>query len=896
MATGSGIQGNRGIVVSSITPDADFRTGEAELWDSVGRLGKQLSDRAKPELIRQAERRGKEDAVAVQAGEMPAPKRGLFSGGDVYEARQEAFRQSYVALNANAFDEIEAKARDEHGHDVEAYDTAVSKALTGFIQGAEPQYAVDIEQYGRRRIAMGRTAVADAATRVRLQEASVSIALRQESLTAQLLTMIREGRDQTDEFKLIEEERADVMRRRRDNPAIIYSDEEADRDDRAFVTASKAAVYTRYAVNALRDIGQDAALEALQDILRDPALSPDERNAAFESARADVNREINIETDRANLAAQRRSRIEQEMRRRIEDDAAAIEIGGPDTGLTEEEVTTALGPSGVADWRRKQAEAAQRNRLTGDLVGLPREEALRRAMAALPGSTATTIDDLIKPLKTSDDFDALAAAIRQVETANNPARVSEAGAVGAMQLLPDTARAMAQLEGVPYDPDRLLNDPAYNERLGRRYLTQLLTQFDGNAMLAATAYHAGPGLVEAWLKPVGTLTPVRLGNRTVQAAGRGDPRTGAIDVGSWLDSISEGNPRSAAYPRKVAEALGGGRASAEWRATQAQAIVTNATEGFASDPLRFASQHRLAALPDLNVDAAFMGGQSAQQWGASLRARADLGQRLASERGAPQRYLTNGERAAYKDRLERNPGDGVALARAATQAIGGRGARDLLAEIGQGGDASTAIHIADLAATGGDGRFADAAASGLTLKGAGQSLSPERRDEVQAGINQWRALLSGAPSLLAAVQNTAMAAALADEVNGVVRPPDYYVQAALGRTTWGRNKYGGAAEVNGASVIVPRWLNGERFDDALEALSRLWVRNQTGPIYPNGEPMSARDAARLRPVIQPDGKYRLANDRGAVAFGRNGRPFEIDMDSARFSIESALGTDAVRPD
>jgi hypothetical protein len=889
MATGQSAQPRRGIETSAIAPTVNLDNGESQMWASVGRLADQVGEVVKEGQVRKARELGAEEGRALAAGEIEAPERGPLFFGDVADARRAAFEQSYVAGVSTDFDAQEDEVRREFGHDPRAYQERMAAVRSGFIQGAPPEFAVAIEQYAARRTTAGAAAISDAVERVRLQEANVEIGTRQGTLTSKLIRMLREGKGNTIEYEILNDERDQLVRSRLENPAIVYSPAEAAKDDQEFAVAAKAAIYTHHAIDVLRNEGADAAIGSLQAILKDPSIAdPTERQAAFESARAAVNQEIDLATDRANIAARNRTQAEAEIKRRIDDDAAAIEIGAPDTGLTEAEVLAVLGPSGVAEWRRKQAEASQRNRLTGSLIGLPRDEAVRRAEAALGGDTPT-VADLSKPIKTPADLDALAAAVRMVETANNPARKSEAGAIGAMQLLPETARQMAQLEGVPYDENRLLNDPAYNERLGKRYLTQLLDKYDGDQLLAVTAYHAGPGVVDAWLKPEGVATRVRLGNRTVTARGRGDPRAGDLSTNAWLDSIAPGNPNSAAYPRKVAAALGGGRNTAEWRRTQAETIVTNAQQGFASDPLNFASTHRVAALPQLNVDGVFAGGDLAAQWGQAIRGRANLGGQLAAQHGVPQRYLTNGEAAAYRDRIERDPAAAVTLARQATAALGGRGARDLLAEVGQNSGASTAIHIADLGAAGGDVRFADAAAQGIALKQQGQTLDTERKNEIDAEMRRWRSAVAGSPSLLAAVANTAQAAALADSVSGFDRPAEYYVQAALGRTTWGRNRYGGAAEVNSATVVVPRWLNGEYFDDALALLPER-------PIYDNGQPMPAASVSRLRPALQPNGNYRLLDHRGRVAYGRNRQPYEVDFDQYRDLIRTRLGTGAVRPD
>lgn len=73
---------------------------------------------------------------------------------------------------------------------------------------------------------------------------------------------------------------------------------------------------------------------------------------------------------------------------------------------------------------------------------------------------------------------------------------SSAGAIGVMQVMPDTAPEAAQLAGLPWDPDAYRNDPAYNEMLGIAYLSQMLRKYDGDVDRALAAYNAGPGAVD----------------------------------------------------------------------------------------------------------------------------------------------------------------------------------------------------------------------------------------------------------------------------------------------------------------------------------------------------------------------------------------------------------------
>lgn len=80
------------------------------------------------------------------------------------------------------------------------------------------------------------------------------------------------------------------------------------------------------------------------------------------------------------------------------------------------------------------------------------------------------------------DPDFVASVVR-AESAFNPAAVSSKGALGLMQLMPQTAAWL----GV----DNLL-DPAANLEGGTRYLRQLLDRYGGDAATALAAYNAGP--------------------------------------------------------------------------------------------------------------------------------------------------------------------------------------------------------------------------------------------------------------------------------------------------------------------------------------------------------------------------------------------------------------------
>jgi len=77
-------------------------------------------------------------------------------------------------------------------------------------------------------------------------------------------------------------------------------------------------------------------------------------------------------------------------------------------------------------------------------------------------------------------------AIIHAESAFNPLARSRKGAMGLMQLMPGTAKDMGVFD---------TTSPEQNIKGGVKYLASLLQTFNGNEMLAAAAYNAGPGAV-----------------------------------------------------------------------------------------------------------------------------------------------------------------------------------------------------------------------------------------------------------------------------------------------------------------------------------------------------------------------------------------------------------------
>lgn len=85
---------------------------------------------------------------------------------------------------------------------------------------------------------------------------------------------------------------------------------------------------------------------------------------------------------------------------------------------------------------------------------------------------------------------------------------SAADAYGLMQLLPGTARLVANTYGIGFSGrGEALFDPELNIQLGTRYLSMMSKRYDGSPWLASAAYNAGPVPVARWLEARGDFEP-----------------------------------------------------------------------------------------------------------------------------------------------------------------------------------------------------------------------------------------------------------------------------------------------------------------------------------------------------------------------------------------------------
>ncbi len=95
-------------------------------------------------------------------------------------------------------------------------------------------------------------------------------------------------------------------------------------------------------------------------------------------------------------------------------------------------------------------------------------------------------DEILRAAKQYDIDPDLVKAVIKVESNFNSTAVSQKGAIGVMQLMPETAQDYSVND--PFNPIENING-------GTRYLRDLMEMFNGNLQLALAAYNAGQNAV-----------------------------------------------------------------------------------------------------------------------------------------------------------------------------------------------------------------------------------------------------------------------------------------------------------------------------------------------------------------------------------------------------------------
>ena len=121
-----------------------------------------------------------------------------------------------------------------------------------------------------------------------------------------------------------------------------------------------------------------------------------------------------------------------------------------------------------------------------EVPGAPNYVTTRPVVAGVAGRYDTLITQFARQRSLRPE---LVRAVIHVESGFDARARSPKGAMGLMQLMPQTARELGVRD--PYDPED-------NIRGGTKYLRQLLDKYDGREELALAAYNAGPGAVDRY--------------------------------------------------------------------------------------------------------------------------------------------------------------------------------------------------------------------------------------------------------------------------------------------------------------------------------------------------------------------------------------------------------------
>lgn len=111
-------------------------------------------------------------------------------------------------------------------------------------------------------------------------------------------------------------------------------------------------------------------------------------------------------------------------------------------------------------------------------------------LTKISSNSNTDYEEIISEASTKYNVpEKLIHSVIQIESNYNSNATSYAGASGLMQLMPTTARSLGVQD---------VFDPSDNIMGGTKYLSQLLTKYEGNIELTLAAYNAGPGNVEKY--------------------------------------------------------------------------------------------------------------------------------------------------------------------------------------------------------------------------------------------------------------------------------------------------------------------------------------------------------------------------------------------------------------
>ncbi len=166
-------------------------------------------------------------------------------------------------------------------------------------------------------------------------------------------------------------------------------------------------------------------------------------------------------------------------------------------------ILAAMGLANLVE--RSQTEAAvgadQWSSNNGPKMTLLQIEALLRdKLTHYPASKAGHLARHVRTVAKRYRFDpSFILAVVEAESGFHSSVVSHMGAIGLMQVLPDTARDVARSLRMPFRGPKDLMDPFYNLTVGVAYLAFLRDRYQGSHELFLSAYNAGLGTVDRFL-------------------------------------------------------------------------------------------------------------------------------------------------------------------------------------------------------------------------------------------------------------------------------------------------------------------------------------------------------------------------------------------------------------
>ncbi len=192
---------------------------------------------------------------------------------------------------------------------------------------------------------------------------------------------------------------------------------------------------------------------------------------------------------------------------------------------------------------KKMTDAANKQRSAAQLQTTPAEPdsffsagwsgraMLPPPLPDCPAMAESETDELIRAAAGRNGLNPvlIKAVIRQ-ESGFKPCVISEKGAMGLMQVMPETAQTLGTKD--PFDP-------AENIDAGARYLKQMLTRFKGDVRLALAAYNAGPDKVDGPKPAVPDIAETRDYVQSVAAALHGEP----AELPASSTTVPQENPK-----------------------------------------------------------------------------------------------------------------------------------------------------------------------------------------------------------------------------------------------------------------------------------------------------------------------------------------------------------------